>query len=286
MAYYHSSAGVWALTPTDARAAYGRAAQIADCDPLHLPPSQELLCPRVPLSERVGIDYYAHIYPVGSLVEVPHGQTLNDVVSNFARRVFRNQPLDFARSVANDFVKGFRWDRTDARGDVPVDRWHFQTYWPFPHYDPAQTTSYWGGGPPTVVKPVASFLRGYQLSIGYTPGPFVAVAFLGGILAGCGVHRSRRSGLRAVCWLPTLSGLAVLLAADAFEFSWRYQLPALVLAPIAGAIGFTAIFRDPQTPCPAIAPSRAGGSARVAAYEAENLDVPSGVVEHELHEQG
>ena len=56
-----------------------------------------------------------------------------------------------------------------------------------------------------------------------------------------------------MCWLPTLSGLGVLLAADLFEFSWRYQLPMLVFAPIAGAIGFTAILRDSDASFPAAA---------------------------------
>jgi hypothetical protein len=32
-----------------------------------------------------------------------------------------------------------------------------------------------------------------------------------------------------------------LLAADLFHFSWRYQLPALVLAPLAGALALTAL---------------------------------------------
>jgi hypothetical protein len=32
----------------------------------------------------------------------------------------------------------------------------------------------------------------------------------------------------------------VLLTAAAFEFSWRYQLPVLVLLPMAGALGITA----------------------------------------------
>ena len=31
--------------------------------------------------------------------------------------------------------------------------------------------------------------------------------------------------------------MAVLLASDLFEFSWRYQLPALVTLPPAGALG-------------------------------------------------
>jgi len=37
--------------------------------------------------------------------------------------------------------------------------------------------------------------------------------------------------------------VAVLLGADLYEFSWRYQLPALVTLPVAGAFGATAIAR-------------------------------------------
>jgi glycosyltransferase involved in cell wall biosynthesis len=40
----------------------------------------------------------------------------------------------------------------------------------------------------------------------------------------------------------------VLLASDAFEFSWRYQLPGLVLIPAAGALGLTAMFWRPRPP--------------------------------------
>ncbi len=35
--------------------------------------------------------------------------------------------------------------------------------------------------------------------------------------------------------------MAVLLGADLYEFSWRYQLPALVTLPVAGAFGATAV---------------------------------------------
>jgi len=36
----------------------------------------------------------------------------------------------------------------------------------------------------------------------------------------------------------------VLLGADLYEFSWRYQLLALVTLPVAGALGATAIARQ------------------------------------------
>ena len=45
----------------------------------------------------------------------------------------------------------------------------------------------------------------------------------------------------AACLLTFLSAAAVLLASDLFEFSWRYQLPALVTLPPAGALGITVI---------------------------------------------
>ena len=105
-------------------------AQIVDCKELSYPSYEELLCPKVPLSQRVGVDYYAHTYPSGELVTPPPGQTFRDVLRDFTRRVFRSQPLDLAHAVAIDFLKGFRWDRTDARGDVTVKRWQFQTYFP------------------------------------------------------------------------------------------------------------------------------------------------------------
>jgi hypothetical protein len=41
----------------------------------------------------------------------------------------------------------------------------------------------------------------------------------------------------------TLAAVVVLLSSDAFEFSWRYQLPAVVMLPLAGMLGVTALIR-------------------------------------------
>jgi hypothetical protein len=72
-------------------------------------------------------------------------------------------------------------------------------------------------------------------------------------LAGIFTYRRRRDpgdrgseqsrGLALACLLITGSGVAVLLGADLYEFSWRYQLPALITLPIAGALGATAVVR-------------------------------------------
>jgi len=93
------------------------------------------------------------------------------------------------------------------------------------------------------VTVLTRFLRDYQLSVGFVPGPLVAAAFLAGLLGAAGVGRARRSGLQPACLLPTLVGLVLLLGAAVYEFSWRYQLPALVFAPLGGALGLTAMLR-------------------------------------------
>jgi hypothetical protein len=85
---------------------------------------------------------------------------------------------------------------------------------------------------------------------GYTPGPLLAfaalaglagavIALAGGLAAARGrsILSSRQRELALACLLVFGSALAVLLASDLFEFSWRYQLPALVTLPPAGALG-------------------------------------------------
>src|SRR6185437_6735569 len=69
--------------------------------------------------------------------------------------------------------------------------------------------------------------------------------FLFGLLAGIGgiftFRRRRDSGPALACLLITGCAVAVLLSTDLYEFSWRYQLPALVTLPVAGAFGVTAL---------------------------------------------
>ena len=159
-----------------------------------------------------------------------------------------------------------------STGDTPISRWQFQTSYPTYgssiflsrdhtimlglHYEasggpvhvrplPASM-----GGQATVARPLASFLRGYQLHGGYTPGPLLALATLAGlagavIALGDSLARAWKRGflsahqrqLALACLLFFGSAVAVLLASDLFEFSWRYQLPALVTLPPAGALG-------------------------------------------------
>jgi hypothetical protein len=85
--------------------------------------------------------------------------------------------------------------------------------------------------------------------IGYTPGPALALALLAG-MAGVCTFRGRRVWLRAPTLLVVGSAVTVLGTAAVIEFSWRYQLPGLVLLPVAGVLGITALRRPRSVPPP------------------------------------
>jgi hypothetical protein len=96
-----------------------------------------------------------------------------------------------------------------------------------------------------VKRPIAAFLRGYQLHGGYTPGPLLALFCLTG-LAGSLLLLSRRLGdrtrqLALGCLLFTAAAAAVLLPPDVYEYSWRYELPAVVTLVPAGVLGIWAL---------------------------------------------
>jgi hypothetical protein len=242
--YFWSVTGRVGITETSGAVLYGRTATVADCDRLPLAPAERLLCPAEPLGERYGVDYYVHEpgSPAQS-VQPPPGTTTGDLQRSFSHTVLRHQPLDVAGEVLGDFLKGFAPVRGTAPGDVPVERWHFPVT--YPNYETptrtAVTALRFGGAEPSVDAELAGVLRTYQLTVGWTPGPVLAAALLAGLAGAAGVGRARRSGLRAACLLASGAGLTLLLTSAAFEFSWRYQLPALVLLPVAGALGVTAL---------------------------------------------
>jgi hypothetical protein len=199
----------------------------------------------------------------------------------FAYSVLAQQPLRVAGDIAKDSVKIFALTRNTEQGDTPISRWQFQTSYPYynpgiTHYGPNSASNVFakagGGGFARVDLAAATALRDYQLHGGYTPGPVFLFGLLAG-LAGIFTYRRRRDpganrsganrsgahgpdarrpgalgsaesqGLALACLLITGSGVAVLLGADLYEFSWRYQLPALITLPIAGALGATAVVR-------------------------------------------
>ncbi|HEY6319819.1 MAG TPA: glycosyltransferase [Acidimicrobiia bacterium] len=239
--YYSAVTGSPGLVGGQDGVLYGRAAAIADCATIHVPSYERLLCPTGPRNYPVD-DQSAHDLALLARIQPPPGMTRSEVERDFALRVFRQQPLALVQAVGSDFLQGFSWSRTSRTTDVPVSRWQFQLQYPvFPPLYPAEEIALHGGGGPAVNRTLAEALRDYQLHGGYLPGPFVALGLLLGLLAAAGVGRARRSPLRAACLLTALTGVGVLLAADLFEFSWRYQLPGLIFGPLAGVLGVSAL---------------------------------------------
>jgi hypothetical protein len=276
--------GHFSLAPAAGNTIYGRLAESADCATLKLPSYERALCPSRALALRLGPDGLVHNAASPDKTYVaPPGKTHAQMTGNFEHQVLVQQPLRVAAGILRDSVKLFAVGRYTSTGDTPISRWQFQTGYPTYgdsiflaqggtikvglHYSASggptvvQTLNPSWGGPAQVVRPLASFLRGYQLDGGYTPGPLLALATVLGLLGSLGVLRRRRPvadaqwQLSVACLLVFGAAVAVLLASDAFEFSWRYQLPALVTLPPAGALGLAVIISVLRRDRPAAAGS-------------------------------
>jgi len=99
-----------------------------------------------------------------------------------------------------------------------------------------------------VWRPVAAFLRSYQLDGGYTPGPLLALFALTGIFGSVAAVLRRRLDdttrqLALATFLFFFLGAGLLLVSDLFVFSWRYQIQALVTLVPAGVLGLAVIGR-------------------------------------------
>jgi len=258
----------------------GRMAAAADCATLRLPAEVRLLCPDR-AAQAQGPDWLEHSAASPLFAPVlPPGTTIAQryaLISQLTTGVEHQQPLRVVVSYLEDSVRLFAATRQGTGGVEPISRWQFQTQ--FPTYPQWVTL-----GPRNVImvglqrvtfgpfhyyrlnraygnqahvdRPVASFLRAYQLDGGYTPGPlylvFVLAGLAGSVLvlarrrepvfarSGGGSRGERSYGLALACLLFTATAATVLLAPDVFEYSWRYQLPAIVMLPAAGVLGVAA----------------------------------------------
>jgi glycosyl transferase family 2 len=247
--YFHSDTGRWGFTGAENQVLYGRTAVVADCSKLPLNEGTRLFCPKEPLGQRQGVDKYAHNHygDPNWPGPLPPGTTKQELATEFARLVIRHQPLDVTWAVLKDFFKGFALTRTSSPNDVPLERWQFQLTYPnLQDPNTTQAAVKWGGSEPYVSHVPAVILRAYQLHGGYTSGLALGIYVLIALAAVAGLGRAKSSGLRSAALLPAAAAVILLLGSAAFEFSWRYQLPGLVLFPLAGAIGLLALLGKDQ----------------------------------------
>jgi hypothetical protein len=253
----------------------GRMAAAADCATLKLPATVRPLCPD-PAAQAKGPDWLEHSAASPLFANVlPPGTSVTEryaLIAQLDTAVEHQQPLRVVVSYLEDSVRLFAATRQATGGVGPISRWQFQasfpvyprwvtlgprnviliglqrvSFGPFHYY--RLNRSY--GGPAQVDRPLAAFLRAYQLDGGYTPGPlylaFTLLGVAGSVLvlarrrAGAPAGLRSQRGLALACLLFTATAATVLLAPDVFEFSWRYQLPALVTLPPAGVLGVAAL---------------------------------------------
>ncbi len=251
---------------------YGRMAAAADCQALRLAPDERALCP-TPSQRALGPDGLEHssASPLKSFTP-PAGLARSKAIADFNHQVLWQQPLRVISGIGRDMAKLFTLTRFTSPGDTPISRWQFQ--YRYPTYASTievnrehvlvlgvQLTASGGidnlrplpasmGGKAAVAEPLARFLRGYQLDGGFTPGPLLAIAAAAGLIGSASLARRRRRqpgagpGIGAggrpaavACFLFWTTAVAVLVTSDLFQFSWRYQLPALITLPPAGALG-------------------------------------------------
>ncbi len=260
---YLISGHFWLASSTPSLSSYGRMATAADCAALRIPAYERGLCPTA-RQRAYGIDWLDHdaASPLKTYT-APAGHSRYAVIASFDRQVFTQQPGRVLAAIASDGLKLFALTRTSSQTGTPISRWQFQQQYPtFGDWvtlgrhqaivfglrlTPGSATitrhvldpSY--GGPATVRKAPAAFLRAYQLHGGYTSGPLIALFAVAGLAGSLLVvarrATQRRRQLTPACVAFFTTGAAILIMSDALQFSWRYQLPALVTLPPAGALG-------------------------------------------------
>ncbi|MBB4683062.1 glycosyltransferase [Amycolatopsis jiangsuensis] len=234
--------GKWGLTGPSGNMLYGRTAAVADCANLNLEPTLQVFCPANPVGTRRVDDYTHADFDPAWPGPLPPGADKNALATEFAYEVLEVQWWDVAKAIIGDFSKSFHFERASAVNDVEVDRWQFQQTYPLWADAPlvAAYTRQYDGVDPSVDEPIATILRHYQLGGGFVPGAVLGFFALLGLAT---VLRRKKPGdpARGGALFAAGAGLFLLFASAVFEFSWRYQLPALVLLPAAGALGFTTL---------------------------------------------
>jgi hypothetical protein len=273
--------GHFRLSYSSSSLTYGRMSAVVNCATLNVLPPERLLCP-TKAEQAEGPDWLDHSVrgPLRTLDDklaktdpslIPYR---SQIISHFNRAVEEQQPLRVISGVLRDSVKLFALTRDTSPGDTPIWRWQFHGYFPtYPPYITVQNHVIYIALPQESAKqlngnygniahvdvPIARFLRSYQVNGGYTPGPllllFTIAGFLGSLML---IWRRRLTDdgrwLALGCLGFFAAAIAVIGMSDAFEFTWRYQLPALVTLPPAGALGIAVLittFRRRQQPVPA-----------------------------------
>jgi hypothetical protein len=258
---YDVEHGHFGFSDYGGRFLYGQVAPFADCAKLrNLPPDEALLCPDPALDLNRTLLMWG---PTSPLRGQPLGADAR--IGDFAKRVIRAQPLDFASLVAGSFLHYFEPGHHTGRNDYPVAAWQFPVdprVYRYPAYRgpirPGHRRRNRGSDPSRLITRLVR--RGPHVDVAVSRDLHYAQRFLyssGQVFVPClaivavalalrrGSRRLRLdAALLAACVLTALA-VASLLSI----FDYRYSLAAVILLPAAAALAGTALL-CPEAPRP------------------------------------
>ena len=240
--WYKQAHGEFAMTDSTGVFLYSRVMTFADCSRMSLPTDLLPLCTSVPPDQRPIAQAYiwTSVSPLDRYSEPMFSPTVNRLAERFAVAAIEAQPLDYARTVWDDTVRSFDWNRSVFPNGQTYDAYLFSSQpleVPSGSYDGYQSVEayYARGNPQTVlVAPFAAVIRDYQRYV-WLPGTVYGAILLVGLFGI--VRRWRRSGRAAL--LPWLCSLALIVVpAATAEFDYRYVTTAVPFACLAAAMTF------------------------------------------------
>lgn len=244
--WFHTYWGVYGFSNGGGLFLYGRAAEFAQCEHVRPPASERFLCPTEPLGDRpVSAEYLWHGAPVeGMNTWEKFTPRFSRLTGDFAKRAILAQPDGYLRSVRQDFVRTFAWNREPypTAGNARAYRFpeSIKPIKPMVSVPGATVVedyrAYGHTGKMTrVTEPYAGFLRTYQ---GYARLPGTVLGLILAIGLAAMVRMWRRLGGAAL--LPWTAALAMVVVPPVTSaFGYRYLLPAAPLACAAAAIALT-----------------------------------------------
>jgi hypothetical protein len=266
MVWFHSSTGKYALDESTGTFLYSRVQSFADCSRMDPSAALRVLCDPRPLKDRPSSQEYlwSDNTPLAKLTGDNNANRftpqIESLTMKFAERAIEKQPLDYAKVVASDTLRTFRWTRegtndvtSDSAGNLEGSGSKFRFESTVEDVPPQVTgemavaardygaaTS--GHGQPSINEPWAGFLRGYQ-TVFYLRGPFVFLfAGVGAVGVWLGIRRRTRvpgTGWGGLPLLPWLVGVAlIVLPPLTAGFSYRYVLSAIPAVCLAAGLAF------------------------------------------------